>query len=73
MLKKIAIINFIILFALSFTAFAQDAQELEAERKANEKLKGEHPLFELMKTKAIIAQARIKRRSSESLYDSERH
>lgn len=39
-----------ILFALS-TAFAQDKQELAAEKQANAKLKGEHPLFELMKTK----------------------
>ena len=60
MLKKIAIINFIILFTLSFTAFAQDKQELEAERIANEKLKGEHPLFELMKTKKSSLKPELK-------------
>ncbi len=51
MLKKLAVINLIILFAFPLVAFAQDKQELEAERKASQKLKGEHPLFELMKTK----------------------
>lgn len=60
MLKRIAIINAIILFILSFTAFAQDAQELEAERIANEKLKGEHPLFELMKTKQSSMKPELK-------------
>lgn len=51
MLKKLAAINFIVLFVLLFSAFAQDKQELEAERQASAKLKGEHPLFKLMKTK----------------------
>lgn len=49
MLKKVLIIKLILLFSLNF-AFAQDKQELEAERKASEKLKGEHPLIQLMKT-----------------------
>src|SRR5258705_5761556 len=31
--------------------FAQDARELEQERAASNKLKGEHPLFELMRTR----------------------
>ena len=39
-----------VLLAVS-TIFAQDKQELDAERIANAKLKGEHPLFDLMKTK----------------------
>jgi hypothetical protein len=60
MLKKLAIINFIILFVLSFSVFAQDAQELEAERKASERLKGEHPLFELMKTKQSSLKPELK-------------
>jgi len=51
MFKKLAIINLIILFAFPFSAWAQDKQELEAERKASEKLKGEHPLAGLMKAK----------------------
>jgi len=51
MFKKIAIINLIILFAFPFGLFAQDKQELEAERKANQQIKGEHPLVELSKTK----------------------
>ena len=37
-----------ILFSISF---AQDAQELKAEREANKKLAGEHPLVNLMKIK----------------------
>jgi len=50
--KKILSFGLIItvLFALP-TIFAQDKQELEAEKSASAKLKGEHPLFELMKTK----------------------
>jgi hypothetical protein len=51
MFKKLAIINLIIFFAFPGGLFAQDKQELEAERLANEKLKGEHPLLELSKTK----------------------
>lgn len=51
MLKKSAVISFIILFALSSNSLAQDKQELAAEKAANAKLKGAHPLFELMKTK----------------------
>lgn len=39
------------IFAAVFPLLAQDKQELEAERKADAKLKGEHPLFDLMKTK----------------------
>lgn len=41
------------LIILVFTTFAaaQDRQELEAEHTANARLKGEHPLFELMRTK----------------------
>ncbi len=60
MMRKFAAINFIILFALSFAAFAQDKQELEAERIANQKLKGEHPLFELMKTKTSSLKPELK-------------
>lgn len=49
--KKILSFGLItVLFALS-AIFAQDKQELDAEKNANAKLKGEHPLFELMKTK----------------------
>lgn len=51
MLKKLALINFIIFFALPFGVFAQDKQELAAEKAANARLKGEHPLFGLMKAK----------------------
>jgi hypothetical protein len=39
------------LFTLAFAASAQDAQELEAERLASGKLKGEHPLSILARTK----------------------
>lgn len=46
------IISFFLVFTFVFNfTFAQDNQELEAERLANEKLKGEHPLVNLMKTK----------------------
>ncbi|MDQ3711482.1 MAG: DUF4962 domain-containing protein, partial [Acidobacteriota bacterium] len=41
----------IISILLAATIFAQDKQELEAEKIANAKFKGEHPLVELMKTK----------------------
>ncbi len=60
MLKKIAVINLIIFCLLSVAAFAQDRQELEAERKASAKLKGEHPLFELMKTKQSSLKPELK-------------
>ena len=40
-----------LLFTFAFAAFAQDAQELEAERLASAKLKGEHPLVKLAKEK----------------------
>src|SRR5438477_9144856 len=36
---------------LSLPSFAQDARELEQERTASNKLKGEHPLVELMRTR----------------------
>ena len=40
----------LMLFAAN-SAAAQDEQELKAEREANARLKGEHPLFELVKSK----------------------
>lgn len=49
MSKKIAVL--LLVFSFISNAFAQDKQELEAERKAAAKLKGEHPLVQLMKTK----------------------
>jgi hypothetical protein len=39
------------LFTFPFSAFAQDAQELQAERQASARLKGEHPLVTLSKSK----------------------
>ncbi len=51
MLKNfIAILLIFQISTVSFV-FAQDKQELEAERAANARLKGEHPLVELAKTK----------------------
>ena len=52
MLKKSIAIFLIFLNSSVFSVFAQDKQELEAERAANAKLKGEHPLIELAKTKS---------------------
>lgn len=49
-MKKFTLIGLIISFLFS-SAFTQDKQELEAERRASLKLKGEHPLINLMKTK----------------------
>ena len=49
-MTRVSSIALTILFLVS-SAFAQDKQELEAERKAGQKLKGEHPLVNLMKTK----------------------
>ncbi|HEX8268216.1 MAG TPA: DUF4962 domain-containing protein [Pyrinomonadaceae bacterium] len=50
MSKHIIAILVIIIFAPGYF-FAQDKQELEAERAASARLKGEHPLVNLMKTK----------------------
>ena len=50
MLKRNIVLLIVFVF-LSNCALAQDRQELEAERKASQKLKGEHPLIELMRTK----------------------
>ena len=50
--RKIFSFGLVISILLGFsTTFAQDKQELEAEKIANAKVKGEHPLFGLMKTK----------------------
>ena len=46
---------------------AQDARELEQERAASKKLKGEHPLIELMRTRKSASAARIVGRSSARL------
>ena len=59
-MKKFTIFLAAVVFLFSFTAFAQDKQELEAERKASERLKGEHPLFELMKTKQSSLKPELK-------------
>ncbi|MEO7659868.1 MAG: hypothetical protein ABIV48_09660, partial [Pyrinomonadaceae bacterium] len=50
MLKKIAILN-LILFVMTGFMPAQDKQELAAEKAANSKIKGEHPLIALSKSK----------------------
>ncbi|MBX7170407.1 MAG: DUF4962 domain-containing protein [Pyrinomonadaceae bacterium] len=50
MSKNITAIILIFAFLSNFV-FAQDKQELEAEKKASQKIKGEHPLVNLMKTK----------------------
>ncbi len=60
MSKKLFILTAIFTLLLTNFAFAQDAQELEAERIANEKLKGEHPLFELMRTKNSTMKPELK-------------
>src|SRR6266542_1611045 len=41
-------------------SFAQDARELEAEKVANSKLKGEHPLIELMRTRKSALRPELK-------------
>jgi phage-related protein len=51
MSKKLAILTLMVFFAFPFGVFAQDKQEFEAERVANAKFKGAHPLVELAKTK----------------------
>lgn len=40
--------------SIALPLFAQDARELEQERTASKKLKGEHPLIELMRTRKSI-------------------
>lgn len=51
---------FILMMLLISSVFAQDAQELEAERIANARLKGEHPLVGLMKTKTSAMRPELK-------------
>ncbi len=53
MLNKLITRSLIVLFLFSLqsVAFAQDSQEIKAEREASEKLKGEHPLIGLARTK----------------------
>src|SRR5687768_10313642 len=51
MLKKTAIFYLAILFFVPSALVAQDAQELKAEREASQKLKGEHPLVGIARTK----------------------
>lgn len=61
MIKKIISRGLIIMIlAASLPAFAQDKQELEAEKQANAKIKGEHPLFGLMKTKTSALKPELK-------------
>lgn len=61
MLKKIFSYGLIVtIFAASSAAFAQDKQELEAEKRANAGLKGEHPLFALMKTRQSALKPELK-------------
>ncbi len=49
-MKKFTLIGLIISFLFS-SVFTQDAQELKSEREAGKKLKGEHPLVNLMRTR----------------------
>jgi hypothetical protein len=60
MLKIFIAIYLIFSTVLALGALAQDKQELEAERIANAKLKGEHPLFDLMKTKNSSLKSELK-------------
>lgn len=59
MSKKITILLLLFTF-VSNLAFAQDKQELEAEKKAASRLKGEHPLVQLMKTKTSSLKPELK-------------
>ena len=53
-------ISILFIFCCLFNlTFGQDKQELEAERKASLKLKGEHPLVELMKTRRSSLKAEL--------------
>ena len=45
------IIAIFLLISAALITFAQDAQELKAESEGNKNLKGEHPLFQLARTK----------------------
>lgn len=60
MLRKSAVLSFVWILLSSFAAIAQDAQELKAEKEANARLKGEHPLFQLMKTKNSALKPELK-------------
>ena len=48
--KKTTISSFVLSLIFTCFIFAQDTQELEAERALNKNLKGEHPLVNLIKT-----------------------
>lgn len=60
MIKKLIIYSLIITITAASIAFAQDRQELEAEKQANAKLAGNHPLFELMRTKNSALKPELK-------------
>lgn len=60
MLKNFVAVYLILSSVFAPLALAQDKQELEAERVANAKLKGEHPLFALMKTKNSSLKSELK-------------
>ncbi len=49
--RQILLLALITSLLLHVSASAQDARELQQERVASNKLKGEHPLFELMRTR----------------------
>ena len=49
--KLISLLLLLTALNTSLPSFAQDARELEQERTASNKLKGEHPLVELMRTR----------------------
>ena len=50
MTKKFGLVA-IVLSIFASAVFGQDSQELKAERDANKKLKGEHPLIAIAKSK----------------------
>ncbi|WP_405415152.1 DUF4962 domain-containing protein [Maribacter sp. Asnod1-A12] len=50
---KIVFLSIAVNLLFSSICFAQDTQELEAERAVSNKIKGEHPLINLMKTKNV--------------------
>src|SRR5215468_4045774 len=49
--RKLTALTFVFVTLVALPVRAQDARELEAEKAKSNKLKGEHPLVELMRTR----------------------
>ncbi len=60
MYRRISVFTFLSFLLFANFLFSQDTQELEAERAISTKIKGEHPLINLMKTKTSTLKEELK-------------